>query len=64
MLKLSREFGNCILRGEETFESGMASGDIVVEGKQAKVAEFHMIFDNRGELPEPNLARRQASPTR
>ena len=58
VLRLTREFGNKILLGQETFRSGVDSGAIVVKGKKAAVTEFHTVFDRPEELPDPYLVIR------
>ena len=58
VLRLTREFGNKILLGQETFRSGVDSGAIVVKGKKAAVTEFHAVFDRPEELPDPFLVLR------
>lgn len=58
VLRLTRQFGNRILRGEETLESGVASGAIEVSGQRTKVTEFNFVFDKPGEFPDPHLALR------
>ncbi|MDJ0849669.1 MAG: alkyl sulfatase dimerization domain-containing protein [Myxococcota bacterium] len=58
VLRLTRAFGNQILLGQTTFESGIESGAIVVKGRKAAVTEFHAVFDRPEELPDPHLALR------
>jgi len=58
VLTLTREFGNEILLGEESFESGLEQGAIRIKGDVASVGVFHSAFDQPGDLPPPNLALR------
>ena len=58
VLRLTREFGNKILLGQESFQSGVDSGVIVVKGKKAAVTELHAVFDRPDELPDPYLVLR------
>ena len=58
VLTLTREFGNKILLGEESFESGLENGAIGIQGDAASVEVFHSAFDQPGDLPPPNLALR------
>jgi len=58
VVQLTRAFGNRILRGDETFQSGMDSGAITVRGNLAEVKALHGVFDRPGELPTPNIALR------
>lgn len=50
--------GAVVLRGEETFQSGMESGAITVRGNPADVQALHAVFDRPEELPTPNIALR------
>jgi alkyl sulfatase BDS1-like metallo-beta-lactamase superfamily hydrolase len=56
--RMTRAFGNRILRGEETLQSGVDSGAITICGNPAEVQALHSIFDRLEELPEPNIALR------
>jgi alkyl sulfatase BDS1-like metallo-beta-lactamase superfamily hydrolase len=58
VVRLTRAFGNRILRGEETLQSGMDSGAITVRGNPAEVKALHSVFDRPQELPTPNIALR------
>ena len=58
VVQLTRAFGNRILRGDETLQSGMDSGAITVRGNPADVKALHAVFDRPGELPAPNIALR------
>ena len=58
VVRLTRAFGNKILRGEETLQSGMDSGAITVRGDPAEVKALHSVFDRPQELPTPNIAVR------
>ena len=58
VVRLTRAFGNKILRGEETLQSGMDSGAIIVRGDPAEVKALHSVFDRPQELPTPNIAVR------
>ncbi len=51
VVQLTRAFGNRILRGEETLQSGMDSGAITVRGNPAEVKALHSVFDRPQELP-------------
>ncbi len=56
--RMTRAFGNKILRGEETLQSGVDSGAITICGNPAEVQALHSIFDRPEELPTPNIALR------
>jgi alkyl sulfatase BDS1-like metallo-beta-lactamase superfamily hydrolase len=58
LVRLTRAFGNKILRGDETLQSGMDSGAIIVRGDPAEVKALHSVFDRPQELPTPNIAVR------
>jgi alkyl sulfatase BDS1-like metallo-beta-lactamase superfamily hydrolase len=58
VVRLTRAFGNRMLRGEETLQSGIASGAITVGGNPAEVQALHAVFDRPGELPAPHTALR------
>jgi alkyl sulfatase BDS1-like metallo-beta-lactamase superfamily hydrolase len=58
VVQLSRAFGNKILRGEETLQSGVDSGAITIRGNAADVKALHAVFDRPQELPTPNIALR------
>ncbi len=58
VVRLTRAFGNKILRGEETLQSGLDSGAITIRGNPADVTALHSIFDRPEELPTPNVAVR------
>jgi hypothetical protein len=58
VVRLTRAFGNRILRGDETLQSGMQSGAITVRGDAVAVESLHAVFDRPEELPTPNVALR------
>lgn len=58
VVRLTRVFGNRILRGDETLQSGMQSGAITVRGDASAVESLHAVFDRPEELPTPNVALR------
>lgn len=58
VVQLTRAFGNRILRGQETLQSGMDSGAITVRGNPAEVQSLHAVFDRPDELPVPNITVR------
>jgi alkyl sulfatase BDS1-like metallo-beta-lactamase superfamily hydrolase len=58
VVQLTRTFGNRILRGEETLQSGMDSGAVTVRGNPADVQALHAVFDRPEELPTPNISVR------
>jgi alkyl sulfatase BDS1-like metallo-beta-lactamase superfamily hydrolase len=57
-VELSRETLNRLFDGEETYESAIEKGDVVIDGKLASLNEFFSVMDKREELPTPNLALR------
>jgi alkyl sulfatase BDS1-like metallo-beta-lactamase superfamily hydrolase len=58
VLRLTRAFGNQIVLGTQSIQSGIDTGAIRVEGNRTAVTEFHAIFDRPEELPDPHLAVR------
>ncbi|MBE9549046.1 MAG: hypothetical protein IMF09_06510 [Proteobacteria bacterium] len=58
MVTMTRKFGNRIFLGEETWQSGIDSGDIEVKGEPRKVTEFFAVMDRREELPDPHISLR------
>ncbi len=58
VVQLTRAFGNRILRGEATLQSGIDSGAITVRGNPDEVQLLHAVFDRQEELPIPHIAVR------
>jgi alkyl sulfatase BDS1-like metallo-beta-lactamase superfamily hydrolase len=58
VVQLTRAFGNRILQGAETLQSGVDSGAITIRGNLDEVRALHSIFDRPEELPTPNTALR------
>jgi len=58
VVQLTREFGNRMLRGQETLQSGIDSGTVTVRGNQEAVQALHAVFDRPEELPAPHTALR------
>jgi len=58
VVQLTRAFGNRILRGDETSQSGTDSGAITIRGNPAEVKALHSVFDRPRDLPTPNIALR------
>jgi alkyl sulfatase BDS1-like metallo-beta-lactamase superfamily hydrolase len=58
VVQLTRAFGNRMLRGEETLQSGVDSGAITIRGNLDEVRALHSIFDRPEELPTPHTALR------
>jgi alkyl sulfatase BDS1-like metallo-beta-lactamase superfamily hydrolase len=58
VVQLTREFGNRMLRGQETLQSGIDSGEVTVRGNREAVQALHAVFDRPEELPAPHTALR------
>lgn len=55
---LTRAFGNSMLRGEETLQSGVDSGAIAIRGNLDELRALHSIFDRPEEAPVLHTALR------
>ena len=58
VVELTRGFGNRMLRGTETLQSGVDRGAVTVVGNPADVQALHAVFDRPEELPIPHTALR------
>jgi alkyl sulfatase BDS1-like metallo-beta-lactamase superfamily hydrolase len=58
VVQLTREFGNRMLRGQESLQSGIDSGAVTVRGNRDAVQALHAVFDRPEELPAPHTALR------
>ncbi len=58
VVRLTREFGNRMLRGQANLQSGIDSGMVTIRGNRAAVQALHSVFDRPGELPAPHTALR------
>jgi len=58
VVQLTRAFGNRILQGAETLQSGVDSGAITIRGNLDEVRALHSVFDRPEELPAPHTALR------
>lgn len=57
-ITMSRDFGNKILRHEESLDSGIKAGTIKVKGQRSKIDEFFAVMDRPDEKPAPNMVLR------
>lgn len=58
VVRLTRDFGNRMLRGQASLESGIDGGEVTVVGDAAEVQALHAVFDRPDERPVPHTALR------